>query len=180
MEFKNATLLEALSAFILIIKNYQGKNYLPACYTFGFFSKVIPFFLKLVWKNITFMITKGGQTFVTKESSKVVGTMSVEFNPAVLSIDKIFPEELMKIRKEEVSFAYIGSFAICSKKPRTCLQMIREVENILRSKNTKLGICVVNPSHCSLYERLGFQVIARRETMNGLANAEAVLLTIHS
>jgi len=180
MEFKNATLPEALSAFVLIIKNYQEKKYLPACSSLGFFSKVVPFFCKLLLKNITFRITKGGRTFVAKEDNKVVGTMSVEFNPAVLCIDKMFPEELVAIRSKGVSFAYIGSFAVSSRKTRTCMLMMRQLETFLRSRKVGVGLCVVNPSHCGLYQKLGFQEVARTSGMDGLDNAVAVLLAIHS
>jgi len=182
MEFKNATLPEALSAFVLIIKNYQEKKYLPACSSLGFFSKVVPFFCGLLLKNITFRITKGGRTFVAKEGNKVVGTVSVEFNPAVLCIDKMFPEELLRIRNEGRGFAYIGSFAINTTRTRTrtCMIMMRELETFLRSRKVEVGLCVVNPSHCGLYQRIGFKVIARTSKMDGLDNAVAVLLAIHS
>lgn len=180
MELKSATFLEALSAFILLIKNYQEKKYLPSGLSIQFFYKVIPYFCILLWKYIIFKATKGGETFVTKEDDKVVGTMTVEFNSAVLCIDKIFPEELSRIRHEAASFAYIGSFAIRSKNSRMCLRMIREVENILRDRKIEVGICVVNPSHCSLYEKLGFTAVAKRENMGGLSNATAVLLVIHA
>lgn len=180
MELKSATFLEALSAFILLIKNYQEKKYLPSSLSIQFFSKVIPYFCVLMWKYITFKATKGGETFVAKEGDRVVGTMTVEFSSSIPCVEKIFAQEMKNLRIEASSFAYIGSFAIRSKNSRTCLRMIREVENILRWRRIEVGICVVNPSHCSFYEKYGFKVIAQRENMEGLSNATAVLLVIHA
>lgn len=179
VEFKVANTREAIGAFRLVVKNYQKKGYLPSGNLISFFL-VLARLCAFMWKTTCFKIWKDGFVLVAVESSKVVGTVTLEFNPSRLSIDRLFPNELKEIRSCGCSFVYFGSFAIdeeynCT---RTSMRMLKEQWRLLKERGTEFGVCVVNPCHSALYERFGFRVIATSDAMPGLSQAPAVLLAV--
>ena len=182
MEIKKASIWKAIQAFLLVVKNYQAKGYIPSHTTFKTFFVLFVRFCTFMMKTAFFKFSDGGYTLVAVEDGKVVGTVSLEFNPSTLCIDKLFPKELNAIRSNGKTFVYFGSFAIMEEYncTRTSMRMLKEQWNLLKSQGTEVGICVVNPCHCKLYQRFGFRVIATSSSMPGLSQAPAVLLAINA
>lgn len=182
MEIKKASLWEAVQAFFLVVKNYRAKGYIPSPPTIKNVFTLFTRFCVFIAKTTCFMFSDGGYTLVATEESKVVGTVSLEFNPRKLSVDKLFPREMNSLRTSGQTFVYFGSFAVdeeynCT---RISMRMLKELWDLLSVRGTEVGICVVNPCHSSLYRRFGFRVIATSDFMPGLSQAPAVLLAINA
>lgn len=182
MEFKKASPAEALQAFKLVVKNYQSRGYLPTDPTLKTFILLTARFCAFIWKVVSFSVSNGGYMLVAIEDRKVVGTVTLEFDPSTLPIDSLFPKEMKELRASGKSFAYFGSFAISEEYSctRTSMRMLREQWRLLKERRTEVGICVVNPCHCNLYRRIGFKVLAISAEMPGLSQAPAVLLAFNT
>lgn len=182
MEIKKASLWEAVQAFLLVVNNYRKKGYIPSPPTLRNIFSLFTRFCVFIAKTVFFMFSDGGYTLVATEEKKVIGTVSLEFNPGRLSIDKLFPKEMNSLRASGQTFVYFGSFAVdeeynCT---RISMRMLKELWDLLRDRGTEVGICVVNPCHSGLYRRFGFRVIATSGSMPGLSHAPAVLLAINA
>lgn len=182
MEFKKASPTEALQAFQLVVKNYQSRGYLPTAPTPKTLLLLTARFCAFIWKMISFSISDSGYMLVAIENHKVVGTVTLEFDPSTLCVDSLFPKELTELRESGKSFVYFGAFAISKEYSctRTSMRMFKEQWRLLRERGTEVGICVVNPCHCNLYKRFGFRVLAISAEMPGLSQAPAVLLAFHA
>jgi hypothetical protein len=167
-------------AFVLVIKNYQKKGYIPNP-SLKTFCVLIARFCAFMWKTVTLWRTGAGCVVVAKDKNTIVGTMTIELNPPSLCIDKLFPKELEEIRACGSSFAYFGAFAIscennCS---RTSVRMLRSAEKFLVERNINIGICVIHPNHRRFYEHRGFYFVAQKENMPGYKEAPALLMAIN-
>jgi len=179
MIIKRACLGEELSAFILVVKNYQKKGYLSDFLTWKGFSAIVMRCMAHIWKIFSFRNNQKGCIIIAKEHDRVIGTVTVEFNPTHTPIDCLFPVELALIR--ESSFVYIGSFAVASTHhcTRLSLRMLRHLWSLIQERTVEQGVCVVNPDHCKFYERFGFHTVSISEEMPGLSCAPAALMVIH-
>jgi len=179
MIIKRACVGEALSAFVLVVKNYQKKGYLSDFLTWKGFLTIVMRFISHVWKMFSFRHGYGGCIIVAKEHGRVIGTVSVEFNPTHTPIDRLFKAQLATIR--ESSFVYIGSFATAPSYhcTRLSLRMLRHLWSLIQERTIEQGVCVVNPDHCKFYERFGFHTVSISEEMPGLSCAPAALMVIY-
>jgi hypothetical protein len=181
MEIRGVTTLtEAFMAFVLVIKNYQKKGYIPNP-SLKTFCVLIARFCAFMWKTVTLWRTGAGCVVVAKDKNTIVGTMTIELNPPSLCIDKLFPKELEEIRACGSSFAYFGAFAISceNNRSRTSVRMLRSAEKFLVERNINIGICVIHPNHRRFYEHRGFYFVAQKENMPGYKEAPALLMAIN-
>jgi predicted N-acetyltransferase YhbS len=181
MVIKRASLVDAVEAFILVVRNYRKKGYIDSRITIGNLCALCMRLHSYLWKIFSFRDAQRGYVIVAKKNERVVGTISVEFNPTKLPFEKLFLCELAEIRSG-APFVYIGSFAVdascnCT---RLSLKMLRIVWKEMQSLETQIGICVVNPNHCTFYEHFGFYTVAIKENMPGLEKAPAALMAIRA
>jgi predicted N-acetyltransferase YhbS len=172
-------LVEVVRASILLVRNYQMKGYLAtkgwkslcACGVF------LVNYIMRAWKFSIF--PSSGTVVVATNKTSVIGTVMLWFTPRITPIDKIFPEAMALLRKECMSFVYIGSFAVSPEYvcTRVSLRMLRAVLDTVKAKGVDVGVCVVHPDHCTLYKRFGFKEVGS-STIPGLANAKAALLVV--
>ena len=177
----NASLVDAVQAFILIVRNYQKKGYIPSAMSWKNVRILCSRFCDYIGKAKTFnQDPSQGEIVVVKKFGIVVGTICVWFNPAHTPIDNLFPDELARLRNSTARFVYLGSFAIASKYncTRLSLRMLRDIWETIEAKGIENGVCVVHPDHVKIYERFGFRVEAISENMLGLAQAPATLMVI--
>ncbi len=168
---RQASTLEAVSAFFLVVGNYTKKGYV--CFSFS-----------MDW--ITSLLKIGKQMFrpsneilVAEEDACVVGTISYMVDNGNLPADKLFHEKLVALRTSEKKWMYIGSFATTPSKhcKRVALLMIREVERRAVLLGVTSAMCIVNPAHVGFYQKYGFRFAGKAESMTGLSGeAEAILL----
>ena len=171
---REASLVDALFAFCLLVRNYVEKEYLPLTPTVENFKKYRKILVALLKKD-----SENEKTLVAKDGVHVVGTISYCVRDGALPIEHMFVEQLAHIRKEHPRIAYIGNFATnhqysCT---RLALRMMRDVEDVCRARGADAAVCVVNPDHVGLYEKRGFTIVAELPAMEGLTQkARAVLL----
>lgn len=175
----HANLVESVQACILIVRNYRRKGYLGAT-TLRTSLLVAKYLYSFLCKMFLYRDSRKGCMFIAKENNHVVGTLSVDFNPTKLPIDKMFPKE-MKSLYRTASFVYIGSFAVdatynCT---RLSFRILKEVWTLVTNRGYNQVICVINPDHCKFYSRFGFRTIAIKENMSGLSSAPAALMAIN-
>jgi predicted N-acetyltransferase YhbS len=176
---QRASIIDGVLAFVLLAKNYQRKGY------FRLFSLVdlctlarrfCDFVARVHLYNLDPL---KGQVVVAKRNNRVIGTVSLSFNPDTTPIDMIFPDELMSLRQSGKSFVYLGGFAVCAsvRCTRLSLRMLREVWSTSQTRGIDVGICVVHPDHSGFYKRFGFTELAT-SIIPELDHAPCALLVI--
>lgn len=171
---QEASVIDALSAFFLLVRNYVKMEYLPITPTLrnlAWYRKILVSFLKKVDAR--------DKTLVAKDGRRVVGTISYCVGKEKLPIDSMFAAELASLRKECPLLAYIGLFATSPEYSctRLAVRMMRDVEKKCRALGATGAVCVVNRHHVEFYTNHGFIEVAELPEMEGLTSkARAVLL----
>lgn len=176
---REASVLDTLSAFFLLVRNYVRMGYLtitPSVENFKKYRKILLNFLK--------KSDERDKTLVAKDGKRVVGTISYCVGEE-LPIESMFASELAQIRTQCPLLAYIGLFATSHEYSctRLALRMMRDVEKKCIALGANGAVCVVNRTHVEFYTNQGFTEVAELPAMEGLTEkASAVLLmkTEHS
>ena len=91
---REASHVDALFAFFLLVRNYVAMGYLPIAPSIENFKKYRKILLGFLKKE-----DATDKTLVAKEGAKVVGTISYWVRDGVLPIETMFAKELLNIRK---------------------------------------------------------------------------------
>ena len=182
MQHKKATLAEAFQGFRLVVRNYQQRGYLPRQKTLkGVF---VLFARLLVWlyEILQFKVTGNGCVFVAKDEKKVVGTITIYFNPKNIPL---FNEEYRGIKAQSSKIAYLGSLATADscRCTMTSIQMMGVVKKFLEESRIRTMVWIVHPNHAEFYrkyfQRSGYKFFPEAHgSMPGLDNAPAVLIAV--
>ncbi len=169
---RQASTLEAVSAFFMVVRNYTKKGYIR----FGFSVDWIFSLLKITKQ----MLRRENEVLVAKEGKHVIGTISYMVDNYALPIEALFPKELKEIRASCAHIAYVGSFATTPSKhcTRVALLMIREVERRTVLLGVTSALCIVNPVHVRFYEKYGFRIAGKANAVTGLSDESKAILLV--
>lgn len=181
MVLKSATLVEAVQAFVLLEINYRKKNYIPNTFVLNDICRTFLRFIIFLGDSTIFWSKSKTTILVVNENRKVIATVSVSCNKKKLCIENLFGKNIRELRRTTSSNVYFGKFAIAEQYigTRMCVRILRELIERTKALDIEMGICVVHPHHCRLYERMGFFFKASSEIMPGMSKeAKAVLMFI--